>query len=228
MRALRDDPFIARTAPFLLFIVFLFVGSMVPAVSAAFGAEFSTSWLIVGRGALIALVLLWFSPSYTELRRPTSARVSDWALGVTLGIAVFVAWVAIDSDWAVLSRSAGYRPLHADGSVDWIQALGRLAGFSLVIPVMEELFWRSLVLRWIERHDFQSVMPQQVGWRAFLITTALFAFEHDRWFAGAIAGAAYNWLYMRSGNLRVPILAHAVTNGVLGVWVISTGSWEFW
>ena len=61
-----------------------------------------------------------------------------------------------------------------------------------------------------------------------MITTALFAFEHDRWFAGALAGAAYNWLYMRSGNLWVPIVAHAVTNGVLGLWVLQTGRWEFW
>ena len=228
MGRFRDDPVIARAAPFLLFIAFLILGSALPGVIAVLGLDLPTSWLVVARNVVVGLVLLWFWRGYTELRRPAPAQPADWVLGVAVGIAVFFAWIAIDQDWAVLSRPAGYRPLLAEGGVDWVQALARLAGFALVVPVMEELFWRSLVLRWIERHDFQSLAPREVGWRAFLITTALFAVEHDRWLAGAIAGVAYNWLYMRSGNLWVPIVAHAVTNGVLGLWVLQTGRWEFW
>jgi len=228
MNAWRDDPVIARAAPFLLFVAFMMLGSALPAVFAVQGIELRASWLVVARGAIIGLVLLWFWCGYTELYRPVPARPADWVLGAAVGIAVFLAWIAIDQDWAVLSCSPGYMFLRTDGSVDRVQALARLAGFALVVPVMEELFWRSLVLRWIERHDFQSLAPRAVGWRAFAITTALFALEHDRWLAGAVAGAAYNWLYIRSGNLWVPIVAHAVTNGVLGLWVLQTGRWEFW
>jgi CAAX prenyl protease-like protein len=61
-----------------------------------------------------------------------------------------------------------------------------------------------------------------------MITTVLFGVEHNQWLAGAIAGAAYNWLYMRSGNLWVPVCAHALTNAALGVWIIATGNWQFW
>lgn len=228
MRGWRDDPVIARAAPFLLFIGFVMLGSALPAVFAVQGIELRTSWLVVVRGAIIALVLLWFWSGYAELRQPSRATPADLMIAVAAGVAVFLAWIAIDQDWAVLSRSPGFMPLRSDGSVDWVQGLARLAGFALVVPVMEELFWRSLVLRWIERYDFQSLAPREVGWRAFAITTVLFALEHDRWLAGAIAGAAYNWLYMRSGNLWVPIVAHAVTNGVLGLWVLQTGRWEFW
>jgi len=204
------------------------LGSALPAVFAVQGVELHVSWLVVVRGAVIGLLLMWFWRGYSELRRPAPARPADWLLGVVAGFAVFLAWIAIDQDWAVLSRSPGYMPLRDDGRIDMLQALARLAGFALIVPVMEELFWRSLVLRWIARHDFQSLAPREVGWRAFLITTVLFAVEHDRWLAGAIAGGAYNWLYMRSGNLWVPIVAHAVTNGVLGLWVLQTGRWEFW
>ena len=214
---MRTDPLIARGAPFLIFIGLIILGSAL-----------QSSWIVVARAAVVAALLAWFWRGYTELHRLSPARPTDWALGLFGGIAVFLAWIALDQDWAVLSRSTVYMPLRADGSIDWVQALARLAGFALVVPVMEELFWRSLVLRWIERHDFQSLAPREVRWRAFAITTVLFAFEHDRWLAGAIAGAAYNWLYMRSGNLWVPIVAHVVTNAVLGLWVLQTGRWEFW
>ena len=228
MGRFRDDPVIARAAPFLLFIAMLMLGSALPPVVTVFGVEVFKTWLVVARGAVVALALLWFWRGYAELHPPAPSRASDWLLAIAVGAGLFLAWIAIDQDWAVLSRSPGYTPVRADGSVDWVQALARLTGFALVVPVMEELFWRSLVLRWIARHEFQSLAPREAGWRAFLITTALFAVEHDRWFAGALAGAGYNWLYMRSGNLWVPIAAHAVTNGVLGLWVLQTGRWEFW
>lgn len=224
----RDDPVIARAAPFLLFIGFLILGSALPPVVTVLGVEFAKTWLVVARGAVVGLLLFWFWRGYGELRWPVGVRPMDWLLAIACGFGVFAVWIGIDQDWAVLSRSAGYMPFRADGSVDRVQALARLVGFALVVPVMEELFWRSLVLRWIERHEFQSVVPREVGWRAFAITTALFALEHDRWLAGAIAGAAYNWLYMRTGNLWVPILAHVVTNAVLGVWVLQTQNWQFW
>ena len=182
----------------------------------------------IARGAFVAAALIWLWPAYSELRKPGPAHSGNWLLAVLAGVAVFLAWVSFDQDWAVLSRSPGFNPRLPEGGIDWLQVLARLAGIALVVPLMEELFWRSLVLRWIERHDFLSLAPRRVGWRAFLITTALFALEHDRWFAGAVAGAAYNWLYMRSGNLWVPIVAHVVTNGVLGVWILCTGHWEFW
>jgi len=221
----RDDPVIARGAPFLLFIGFVMLGSNW-ASSASTSA--AASWLVIARGAILALVLLWFWPSYKELRQPLPVHPAHWLLAVIAGFAVFIAWIYLDQDWAVLSRSPGWVARLAEGGTDWPRGLARLAGFALVVPVMEELFWRSLVLRWIGQHDFLALEPRRAGMRAFLITTAMFALEHDRWFAGVIAGMVYNGLYMRSGNLWVPIVAHAVTNGALGVWILHTQNWQFW
>ena len=112
--------------------------------------------------------------------------------------------------------------------MNWPLACVRLAGAALVVPVMEELFWRSFVMRWIHQPDFLKVAPAESGLKALAISSVLFALEHHLWFAGLLAGLAYGWLYMRSGNLWVPTLSHAVTNGVLGIWVLHTGSWQFW
>jgi CAAX prenyl protease-like protein len=76
--------------------------------------------------------------------------------------------------------------------------------------------------------DFQTVEPPQLSLKSFSITVLLFGFEHNLWLAGIVAGAAYSWLYMRYRNLWTPILAHAVTNGLLGWWVVQTGNWSFW
>jgi hypothetical protein len=221
----RDDPVIARGVPFLLFIALLMLGSI---LSPSESANAAASWLVVARGAIVALALVWFWPGYNELRKPSPARPAHWLLAVIAGFAVFLIWIYLDQNWAVVSRSPGFISRLPGGGTDWLLGLARLAGFALAVPVMEELFWRSLVLRWIEQHDFLALAPRRIGIRAFLITTALFALEHDRWFAGAIAGMVYNGLYMRSGNLWVPIVAHLVTNGVLGLWILSTNNWQFW
>lgn len=221
----RNDPEIARGVPFLLFIGLLMLGSI---LSSSGSANAAASWLVVARGAIVALALVWFWPGYSELRKPSPTHPAHWLSAVIAGFALFLIWIYLDQNWAVLSRSPGFVSRLPEGATDWLKGLARLAGFALAVPVMEELFWRSLVLRWIEQHDFLAVAPRRIGILAFLITTALFALEHDRWFAGAIAGMVYNGLYMRSGNLWVPIVAHVVTNAALGVWILYTQNWQFW
>jgi CAAX prenyl protease-like protein len=93
---------------------------------------------------------------------------------------------------------------------------------------MEELFWRSFLLRWIDSRDFLSWDPRKATFLAFALSSALFASEHSLWFAGLAAGIAYTWVYIRSGNLWIPIVSHAVTNGTLGLWILATGNWRFW
>jgi CAAX prenyl protease-like protein len=67
-----------------------------------------------------------------------------------------------------------------------------------------------------------------VGLKALAIGAVLFGLEHNLWLAGIVAGLAYSLLYMRSGNLWTAILAHGVTNGVLGAWIVITGNWYYW
>lgn len=223
------DPAVARCVPFGVFIGMLVLGTGVQAVAGAGSSAEAGQAVIVARGAIVALALAWYWPLYIELRGPALR----WSMGhvaaaVLTGIAVFLAWIFFDQDWAVMSRSSGFAPLDPDGSVDLALAASRFAGFALVVPVMEELFWRSFLLRWITRRDFMALAPRHAGPSAIVISTALFALEHERWFAGAAAGAAYALLYIRTGNLWMPIVAHAVTNGILGGWIVTTGSWGLW
>ena len=226
LEGIRSNPVLARAVPFLLFIAFLMASSMLAPIASSAGI--SLSWLAVARGLIVALVLAWFWGSYIELKETESVYAIHWWVAIGAGIAVFGIWIEWGNSGAVITHSEKFVPLLPDGSLDWPKALLRLAGLALVVPVMEELFWRSLILRWIEQHDFLSLSPRRVGLGAFVITTALFAVEHDSWVAGAIAGITYNALYMWSRNLWIPIVSHAVTNGALGIWIIATRNWQYW
>lgn len=223
---LRNDPVLARAIPFLLFIGFLMAGSWIAPWTEQYGI--SSAWLAVARGLVVACVLAWFWQAFEELRPDKPPTLAHWTAAIGTGLLVFGAWIGLGEAGAEGRHSGNFVPLLEDNSLDWPKALLRLAGLALVVPIMEELFWRSLVMRWITQHDFLSLPPRQVTLSAFVIATALFAIEHDQWVAGAIAGIVYSGLYMWSGNLWIPIASHVITNASLGIWILQTRNWHYW
>ncbi len=220
-------PAVVRIAPFAAYILFLaFDATISPWVM---GMGLDARWLYACRVGAVALLLAGFWRSYAELAWPADVPARMWAVSLFAGLAVFALWVMPYPAWATLGgASAGFSPLRADGSIDPLLAAVRISGAALVVPVMEELFWRSYLMRWLENAGFMAVDPARIGLRALVFTAALFAVEHDLWLAGLLAGLVYGWLYIISRNLWVPVLAHAVTNGVLGFWVLHTGVWRYW
>lgn len=219
---MTKKPAFARVFPFAVFIAFL---AAQPLLEGALDAR----WLAVARGAVVAAILAWFWRDYAELRERPAVPAWHWLAAFATGAAVFGLWISFDSGWAVMGgEGKGFVPLAADGSLDWPLALLRLAGLALVVPVMEELFWRSFLLRWIDRRDFLAADPRRASLMAFGVSCALFAVEHSLWFAGLLAGIAYTALYMLSRNLWLPIASHATTNALLGTWILATGNWRFW
>ena len=221
-RAGRYGAAVARSLPFAVYIGFL---ALAPILTRVFGAAFDPRWLYAAQVGLAAAALAACWRRYGELHEaPAPAGL---AAGAAVGALVFALWINLDFGPLVLRSSEGFDPT-TDGRVEWRLALTRLAGATLVVPVMEEVFWRAFILRWLHRPRFLDVDPREVGWQPLLISSAVFATEHHLWFAGLLAGLAYGWLYIRTGNVWVPVAAHAVTNGLLGWWVLATGSWTFW
>ena len=100
--------------------------------------------------------------------------------------------------------------------------------FPVVIAAVEEIFWRGFLYRWMQKRDFLSVDPGALDLTMLLAVSVIFGFEHDRWFVGIIAGLAYGWLYVKTKDLWSAILAHVVTNLLLGSTVLVTGQYGFW
>jgi len=185
-------------------------------------------WVTVARGLAVGAVLIALWPRFGELRGPRLTPL-QWAVSLATGFAVFAVWIVFDTGWAVLGdQASGFVPLDGQGRLDpWLFGL-RFAGFALAVPVAEELFWRSFLLRWIDRRRFLDLDPQAASLKAFAICSGLFALEHAQWFAGLFAGIIYTGVYMKSGNLRAPIVSHAITNAALAFYILATGRWALW
>jgi len=218
-----NRPMLARIVPFALYMAFLAVEQGVRAWS---GDSFDTRWLYPVKVIVVALALWYFRGEYRELLARPARR--PLIVSILLGVLVFALWINLDQGWFNFGGEAGYDPRTPEGGLNWTLLVFRLAGASLIVPLMEELFWRSFLMRWIERQDFLSVPAAEVGFRAILISSVLFGSEHSLWFAGILAGLVYAWLYRTYNNLWAPIAAHASTNLILGLWVLQTGAWQFW
>ncbi|TFW35991.1 CAAX prenyl protease-related protein [Massilia horti] len=212
-----------RVLPFVTYVFFIVAADVLERLGLS---SADLRWLYPIKIAAVALLLALFWRHYTELKLSLPGpRVA--LVAAAAGVAVLVLWISLNADWMIVGSPSGFDPRN-DGQLDWAWIAVRLAGAALVVPVMEELFWRSFLMRSFEAADFQSVDPAQAGLKSLVATIVLFGFEHNLWLAGMVAGAVYSALYMRHRTLWSPILAHAVTNGLLGIWVIATGSWSYW
>lgn len=213
----------ARVVPFAVYMAFIAIadGLSYLGLNAA-----DLRWLYAVKVGAVVAALWWYRRCYIELAAPRW-RAAPLLASIATGVLVLVLWINLDAGWMSVGQAAGFDP-RSGGHIDWLMVAVRIAGAALVVPVMEELFWRSFLLRWFDHRDFLSADPARATSLSIIVTVILFGIEHNLWLAGMVAGVAYTVLYMRTGSLWWPILAHAVTNGLLGVWVVMNGQWTYW
>ena len=221
-----------RVLPFAVFMGFIGVQEGLVALVEADWLSLSDQQLLFLypiKAVVVFALLVFFYRRYSELRLCDLHKYADTALSVLVGIGVFVLWINMDWDFATIGESKGFDPtlIESDGAYNTLIAF-RIFGAALVVPIMEELFWRSFLLRYIINSDFSKVAIGAFAWPSFLIGAALFGLEHNLVLAGVMAGVAYSLLLYRTKSIVQCILAHAVTNFALGLYVLQSGNWQFW
>ena len=103
------SPVFSRAAPFALFMLFI-------AFQPLLAPHFDERWLAVARGLAVGVVLLALWPRFAELRHSPSAGMT--VVSVAVGVAVFAAWIHLDSGWTTFDMGHGFVPRRADGSLD--------------------------------------------------------------------------------------------------------------
>ena len=217
-------PWLPFVAPFAAFMVLL---GLVPPL----GLPPIVEGLI--RVAVPALVILLASMPALDLK-PTRPLAT-----IAIGALVFVLWILPDQlipgyrDSILFQNGLTGRvesTMAVEARSDLIVVGLRFFRAALIVPVVEELFWRGWLPRWIDRmDDFQARPIGAFTGFSFVAASVLFGLEHGAfWDVGIVAGVIYNWWMMRTKSLGDLIWCHAVTNALLSGWVVGMGQWQYW
>jgi uncharacterized protein len=244
----RDNPWIVCLLPFA---VFMLIGSLEPAPPAPDGATATKTWLNLGieyrhypliytaKIALTVAAMIFVWPGYRQYTRRLT-----W-LALAIGILGAAAWIAL----AAWQRQ--WMPILADKTgVEWFKTLGersafnpldelrdqpalaygflavRLIGLVIVVPIIEEFFLRGFLMRFVMAERWWLVPFGNVTRLAVIVGTALPVLMHPQEAIAALVWfSAVTWLMTRTRSIWDCILAHAATNLLLGIYVITTGHW---
>jgi hypothetical protein len=175
---------------------------------------------------IVGLILLYFREEYAELFENINIR--SVARSIVIGILAFIIWIAPEGLYPQLGYSEFNPTVVGTPYFSVILIIFRITGAVLIVPVFEELFWRSFLARWIIRSDFKSVKIGDFTILSFIMTSLLFGIAHHRWLVGIMVGLLYNWLLYRDKKLLSCVIAHAITNLLLAIYILMTSQWSFW
>lgn len=221
-----------RVVPFAVFMGFIGLQQGLQWAVDQGGLDLSNQqmlYLYPVKAIIVALLLLMFLRQYEELRWSDYKNLSQTLSSLLVGLLVFVLWINMDWDFATIGESKGFNPtlIESDNVRNGL-IFFRMFGAALVVPIMEELFWRSFLLRYIIDANFLAVRIGTYSLASFAFGSLLFGLEHNLVLAGIMAGVAYTLLLYWSKSICQCVLAHAVTNFALGIYVLQTANWQFW
>ncbi|WP_395091324.1 CAAX prenyl protease-related protein [Armatimonas sp.] len=219
----KKPDWLPYAAPMALFLVLTALESYLPI--ALYPFVYSVKAL------LVLIALLYFHREWKSELRGDGKAV---ALGVVAGLLGLWLWLKLDArqpaGWSIGARTA-YNPFEAiaNPTLRYSFITVRFIGLALLVPVMEEVFWRSFLLRYATDQDkWKSLTLGQFSLAAFGIVTGLFALAHPEWLAAIGYAALMAGLLRHTKSLLACIVAHGVTNAALGIFVLLTGKWHYW
>lgn len=233
-KTFAGSPAVARVAPFVIFV-------LLTALQGKLGAG-SAYWIYLAKSLVGLWLIFEMRPFVAEMR---------WAFSweaIVVGVGIFALWIGISGEWTTqsslwskLGLSHAVEKLNPTNSiwdpqvqfggftvVAWFLMAVHILGMTFVVPPLEEVFYRSFIYRYIANQNFLSVPLNKFLPFPFFATAIVFGFSHNEWLAGILCGAAYQWLVLRKNRLGDAMTAHAITNFLLGAWIVWKHAWNFW
>jgi uncharacterized protein len=218
------NPAVPYVLPFVLYVGLMALGQVG-------SLPFFWAYAIRCTAALVALLAVSM--------RVVSLRVSSPWTSIALGVAVFLLWIGPDvlfgaayrHHWlfenSLTGKAASSAPDALRGNVAFL--VWRVIGCAIIVPPLEELFWRGWLMRWLAGKDFEKFALGTYAPYAFWVVALLFGVEHGPyWEVGLATGILFNWWMVRTKSLGDVTLAHAVTNALLSAYVLLYGQWQYW
>ncbi len=228
----------AHTIPFLAWLSMMFL------LGDPSGMRYL--WQTIG-----GLIFLFAFRPWRWYERP---KLRSLPLAIAVGVLVFVFWVGLESEffktalpgvsefyerWFVDFQRFGklreplepganglhhYDPRTTGWPLFWVHMLGT----TIVIGAIEEFMFRGFAYRWMQGSPFFKKDLGVMNPKICILISVVFAVEHREWLMGFLCGLLYTWLMVKTRDIWAPILAHALTNGLLGWYAVRTGAYWFW
>lgn len=228
----RSDPSAAAWPYVLPFAAFLGLTALEGQLPPAPGGGPSPLWYPIGYTLKIVAVcvLAWRCRiAWRDLVPIPSAVVLG--LSAAVGVLVIVAWVGLDGrypDMPYSGKRTAFDPRIIPPAGRFLFLAVRLFGLVLVVPLIEELFYRSFLIRWVNEPDFTRIPVGTVTPLSLAVTAGLFAASHPEWLPALLTGIAWGVLVWKTKSVTACVVSHAVANLTLGIYVLVTNSWRFW
>ena len=174
---------------------------------------FEAPWTI----ANFPLIAEWYDRIFVDFTKPFAIR--ELYEGIDNKI---VPYMIIDS--GEFKGYNFYDPL----VTGWINFSIHMIGTSFVIAIIEEFFYRSFVYRWMQSHPFQNVGLNKIHWPLLITVSLFFCISHVEWGVAIICGIIFGLLYIKTKNIWSSVIAHGITNFLLGIYVVRFDAYHFW
>lgn len=215
-------------APFALFILLLPAADAIRklGLTGSFWTAAPEQWVYPLQTILCAGVLWFYRREY-----PRDCTARGLLLGAAIGVLALGVWLSPQWLFHVAPRvGAGFNPETAPAGWYAAAVVMRFARLVVVVPLVEEIFWRGFLLRYLIREDFTAVPLGAYTALSFWAVAVGFTLEHSTpdMPAAFVTGALFNLVAIRTRSLPACVMAHAVTNLLLGLYVMRTRQWGFW
>lgn len=223
------------------FVVFMIIAMRSPNIgpNAVDDVGIQNYFYLIITQVFVALALVVYClPTYL---RQFPFRIDLW--GFVVGVAGIIVWVGLCDlgleakaltaigleSW--IPERVGFNPFKqmTDPNQRWWFLLFRFTLLAAMVPILEELFLRGWLVRWWEDHDWYNVKLSAVGISGVLVVAGYAVLTHP-----GEAVAAIVWftmvtiLMIKTGKFWNCVVAHAVTNLLLGLYVVYNEQWHFW
>ena len=228
-RLLQERPQLSYVLPLIVFGAFLLLETYWP----------EAKWWLYPAKTLATGICLWL------LRREFKILSWRWSwLAILIGVVVAFQWVGMEE---VFRKYWQYPPLPVLGGKGtwaeeyfnpqvyfggrnpsfWIWIAIRMTGAVIVVPIMEELFWRGFMLRFFESRFryFEKIQLGEFGWYSCLAVAGLFALTHSWYISAFVCALLYNWLIYKTKSILACVVAHGLTNLLLWVYILYFNAW---
>jgi uncharacterized protein len=217
---------IAYILPLALFLALLALGSGLKTIGGPFWLASPEYWIYPLQTVLCGWLVFFFRREYEfgKVRQPFFV--------VAVGVVVFVLWISPQIFFGRPARLVGFDPevFSQQALLYWFTVVFRFLRLVIVVPFIEEIFWRGFLLRYLIDEKFYSVPFGRFSPFSFWAVSVAFALGHSMpdWIAAFLTGMAFNAVAYRTKSLASCVLVHAVTNLLLGLWIMRTHQWGFW